>query len=389
MHSYLFFNANGITYTLNTGTKHTGFSTSYPYFYYLKPYKWPAYSAKIRDFILDKNTQIYTSLTKPVLRNIFKKYFGLLSSSIKLADQKTTYYPPLLKSKETIQPLISIQKTNTVFLYLDFWGYILVEAIQQDIGGHQTYVVNSFSASYNLPQLYNQYKQFLVPLLTVPFQHNEIMELILNLNFFTPFKTSSNKVKDLTRSAILSLLIKESPNFAITKEHVGTIYVTGPIVSFIDDIGYLINCIIDGIGTTGLWAITIDKEMQILSALLSKQPPRLSNTTHILAYISPNAAQTAEQLEFIDTQNNLHKVLVPPSNTVMAFSTKNLRVKSAQVTPGSSLNATHSLSLATPLKLTTIVLDSRPRPIQYGPSPAHNALIKATIDKINKPTPLK
>ena len=269
-----------------------------------------------------------------------------------------------------------------VVVVLDFFSYEIIECIPKSVGNTRRWEYKSSKIQYKNAQEYVDMlaaKKFL-PFVSEHIPEGQMFNTLLNHAYWRPLTTSSNLVKDLFRALTTALLIDLSQYTSLQASSKGHIYVTGEIPLFVRDSARLQLAVVDGLGLSGTWSITIDEQNQFLPFLADEQEVdvfhELSAEKSSL-WIIPQTKKVksivnvkAESKEYRGIYGNLYTYSHQPKLHDFEIGME-------------SEKSTYTLPNV--LSVTAVTIDMRTWPVIYGPNTVANSdKIPQWIDRIRK-----
>ncbi len=263
--------------------------------------------------------------------------------------------------------------TKVVFLVLDFDKIILTEFTPYSLANGTEWEYKQSildTKDWIVSVMESRYSAFLSTSISLRDRNN----LIINTAFFRPATTSSGAVLDIYRAIYTSFLLEIAKRSELTATSSGVVVVTGEVVSFMTYASDLLLTIIDGLQLKGLWSIHVDPVNSIIPLMFHAEDKTAVPLSPLMpsgvAYYSPGIL---EQTTVLYADEN--KFLAPAGNLV-SFS---LDKKSSHLVVPDRVDL-----LLPESKITGVVLDTRPRPLEYGPTYHDNMVkVKGWLSKLS------
>jgi len=376
MPTAIHFTKTGIISTHKAKPQYNIFS-SYPYTNVLKPLDWQQTKKHALEILFSTTTLRFANITSKTLQTILVDNLELTESTLKEVLSNIVYTQTITPEK-LIRPLLKL-KDDIILLNIEPWKISITYAMAITVGGTTQYEMYTFTSQLKtLDTLINSRLPELLAFLTEQIPNEQLLNILSNLNMYLPIATTSTQIMDIVR-AIISILIKEiSADFKIKTPRAGHVFITGELAQLLYNPAYTLTPVIDGLGLEGLWSINVDLKGDFLLNLLSSTlaPTTLEYLTQSVLLCSlpktnmqhvKAVYQSKKQQEFLLTKNNIHiykdstqlKQLMLPINNITNL----------------TLNALNK-------QINTLIIDTRQRPILYGPTANHNIHAKNMISKL-------
>ncbi len=385
--STIAFLGTGIEIYEKDDKKHPIYATSYPYLDLLYPLTFKKTIRKLKSIIWDQHTTIVSTVDRKKLKKILTEILEYTDKTANSVIKKTVF----LKETAIFNSFTQAHGYFCAVLEIDKAQIRTTFNFKHSVGIHKADVTETYTYNYGeVTKLVEDLSELIYPLLRVNINERELANLILNLSIFTPYKTSSDIVKDLYRAIITSALLRLDQQlkhlFSIPKT--GFLYLTGEIVSFIDDEPILLLSLIDGLGVKGTWFIFIDKNQTLRldkAGEYVKNPNNLSIDGTLKYYLV--VVPHTEKSQYIEFSNKKeHKVILVPHGSIFGFFPPIKNVTKVLITENNDINEELSMYLKEPHNLKALIIDGRKRPIEYGPTISENQKITLWLNQINNLT---
>lgn len=271
---------------------------------------------------------------------------------------------------------------KVVLVVLDFNGIEIIECEPKFVGTYKRWQYKVSKLAFESVQQFIDHmaaKRFL-PFIGEHIPETQLFNLILNHTYWKPVTTSSHMVKDVWRAIITSLLSEMAPYTTLQKSTVGHVFVTGEMPLFMDDPERIQLALVDGLGLTGTWSMTVDQHSLFVPYLIAQREEGtlhefMGSNTNL--WIVPQMKRGSNTVEVMSGKSkytaflgNLYTFEIHDSNHEFSYKigTKNMEVK-----------------IPKHMSVKRLIVDARPWPVVYGPNPVANSTrIPQWLDRLKK-----
>lgn len=284
---------------------------------------------------------------------------------------------------ETFHDYLEDFEDKVVIIVLNFLSLSIYEFTPKYLGIAKKWEVKNTKVSFNSPTEFLDRivsKRFISFLGTdIPVEH--IFNTIMNYLYWKPAVTSSEETKDIFRAVYTEMFAEISSYTTINDSHKGNIILTGEVPAFFNDRAFCELMIVDGIGVSGTWAIYTDPYALFIPMLLKTQAygrmPLNMVVPSAETWVIPQKVSDRDIVktiiddkEYLATSGNIFRYKI------------NSYSKNIHSTLGKDKERM-SFSMATGMKIKSLVIDSRKWPVVYGPSPSSNiARVPAWLQRL-------
>lgn len=269
-----------------------------------------------------------------------------------------------------------------ILVITNFFSLEVVECIPKLVGNVRKWEYKSSKIQYASAQEFVDMlatKKFL-PFVSEHVPEGQIFNTLLNYTYWRPLAASSNLVKDLYRAVSTSQLIELGQYLSIQSLAKGHVYVTGEVPLFLQDRARMQLAIVDGLGLSGSWTITIDEHYQML--------PFLADTDEVNVF-KEVAAEKSSLWIIPQTKKNKSIVKIKAGNAEYQGIYGNLYTYSNQPKIhefATQLDSDKSiLKIPECIHVSSVTIDMRTWPVVYGPNTVANSVkIPQWLDRIKK-----
>jgi len=281
---------------------------------------------------------------------------------------------------ERLLPHLDSFVTPVIFIVVNFFSVEIVECMPKHIGNYKRWEYKTSKVVFDTPDKFVDFislKRFL-PFVGEHVSENHIFNTVLNYVYWRPIKTSSKFAKDLWRAITTSILNELVGHTNIHKYNEGHVIVTGEVPLFMDNDPMMQLAVVDGLGLSGVWSITVDSNAQAQPMLIDAQYvlfndimgdntsmwiiPQLKKNKSIVSVSSKDNEYKGiyGSIYTYGIQQRLHNIKYKVNNS-------NIAVKDNPI-----------------VDVKRLVLDLRPWPVVYGPNTlANSERIPRWISRIN------
>lgn len=269
-----------------------------------------------------------------------------------------------------------------VVVVMNFFSLEIIECIPKTVGKVRRWEYKSSKIQYANAQEFVDMlatKKFL-PFVGEHVPEGQIFNTLLNYTYWRPLTTSSPLVRDLFRALITSLLVDVSQYTSSQSLSKGHLFVTGEIPLFMHDSAKMQLAMVDGLGLSGAWTVTIDEHYQMLPFLADERGidvfKEMSAEKSYL-WIIPQIKKAhsivkikAKESEYQGIYGNLYTY------------SNHLKCHDFDIDSDSEKS---KFSLPKVLNVAAVTIDMRTWPVVYGPNTVANSVkIPQWLDRIKK-----
>ena len=311
---------------------------------------------------------------------------GLLAKLVSDKFVTVTKRETMSIGKELLNHIDSFNDPVVVII-INFFSVEVVEFLPKTVGRNRRWEYKSSKIQFESAQEFVDYlatKKF-IPFISEHVPESQLFNTLLNYTYWRPLTTSSQLVKDLWRALMTSLLAELTQYTSIQSESKGHLFVSGEIPLFMNDNARVQLALVDGLGLSGQWTVTIDEHSQLL--------PFIADTANIDPFkeisIDKCSLWTIPQTK---KSKNIAKVSIGSAEyqgvygNLYTYGNHSIEtIVSCQVDADKS-----EFRLPEWMSVGTVTIDLRPWPVVYGPNTVANSVkIPQWLDRIRKKITIK
>ncbi len=269
-----------------------------------------------------------------------------------------------------------------IFVSLDFGGIEIIECEPRFVGNFKRWEYRISKVVFESQQQFIEHllsKRFL-PFMSDHIPETQIFNLLMNHVYWKQATTSSKVSKDVWRAILTALLSEIAPYTSLQKNKKGHIFVTGEIPSYLGDDARVQLALIDGLGVSGAWTVTIDEFALFIPYLIAEREKgtlrEFYGTTSRL-WIIP---QVKKGRDVLDIQVSDTKYTAFSGNLYnFGINVKNNDIEYAIGSEKTSFSPPYDMTVK------ECVVDMRSWPVVYGPNPISNSgKVDIWIERLRK-----
>lgn len=208
--------------------------------------------------------------------------------------------------------------------------------------------------------------------LSIENSSNDINNIFFNfLNFRTAKITDTNLI-DILRAIFMELFIRAVSYIEIPNLNQGIVILTGEYPALIKQDAYVLLSVIDGLVLRGLWGIIIDNNFNLINTLLiQKQVEMQELQLFKLALPSLDLFYNpleSEELPILNLSGIKSQKYFGATSNVVRFSVN----RQYNRIFASNTSMAYEISFPTAMPVRSVIIDTRERPIEYGPDAINN-----------------